>query len=207
MGAIGRELLKHLVFRSFPISNHQTNLVFEGGGFVRYLLPLIFLAGCLKSPIASVPPVETLPVAAEPISEVKPQAQVSPTTDVAAPVEDPKIAAFKSKVGNFLDEARAGVKLFTVDSSYRAVKKKSEEITELFAHLPDVPNSIPESDEISKKLEAINTQFQVAVEFSKYAVELSQLNISEGVEKSLKSIKDAGDQIKGHCDEIEKAIK
>lgn len=117
--------------------------------------------------------------------------------------QDKRIREFKEKVSEYLAEARAGAKLLALGPSLSQARKKAEQITDLYTHLPDVPVDVPKHETVAKRLKNINGSFAVAEATVQLQIQAASLNSAELIEKTRSSIEMIAKDIKAFCSEIE----
>ncbi len=166
---------------------------------------LFFVVGC----VGSSPPVPPVAPAAAAVPEIAKPLEPLTVTETPTPVvavevvkESPKVQILKEKAAHYLAEARAGAKLLGLGVSVKQARDKSEQITDLYTHLPDVPTDLDLTGEIATRLKNINGSFAVAVE----AVKLRDSSAGLGaalLTKIEKQIEKTASDIKGFADEIE----
>ncbi len=137
---------------------------------VAAVLMITIIAGCGDAP--------AIPVAVSP--PVAPVAQS--IVEVQKP--DSKVAAFNEAVAVYVKEARAGLKLFELGLSVQDATEKSKQITDLYVHLPEVPQGVDATLHLSGKLKEINGNFAAAVQVVSLSLQNQQLGNAEGVKKS-----------------------
>ena len=114
-----------------------------------------------------------------------------------------KVRAFQSKVSLYLDEARAGAKLLSRDASMAELEAIEAKLSDLNAHLPDVPTGIDQPEKLTEKLERIETQFALGKGFARLLQSSRQLGDAESTEKTSAGVNEAIAEIKSLADEIE----
>lgn len=124
------------------------------------------------------------------------------------PKESPKARAFKEKLANFLEEARAGAKLLklTPTPTYQKVADKVSQLEDLYTHIPDVPKELDATGEIAKKLEAIHGLFAAAEFAAEQRVRLLKARLRNEAEGNEAQCKEFADRVEKLAAEIESII-
>ena len=163
------------------------------------------------APVATQPPTAVIPkrtdsVQPTAVPSTLPQDRPTVAQQASPAVESPadkRLREFKEQVANYLSQARAGAKLLTLAPSLAQVRKKSEEITELYTHLPDVPDSIAQRKTVAMRLKNINGSFAVAEATVKLQIQAASLNSAELIQNARNNIGMVANDIKKFCTEIE----
>lgn len=132
----------------------------------RFLIVVLvcFVAGCGKNDAPTPQPAIEPPRPGSESAIVDPP-KVKPTPAVEPPKEaanEKRLREFREKVAHYLSEARAGAKLLSLAPSLAQARKKSEEITDLYTRLPDVPVEIKQHELLATRLKNINGSFFAA---------------------------------------------
>lgn len=165
---------------------------------MRRLIFVVLVCGCLRAPNQQ---------------GVSSQENSSTTQNQTASVVaektevDPKIEKFKTQVVAYLDESRAGVKLIGITSDVKKLIEKSNQMTDLYSRLPDTPEIIPGSDQVSKDIKAILGMFGAAVQFAKIIEQFNRIGESDDANKTRQNLDDCAAEIKKLCNKIETAIQ
>ena len=114
--------------------------------------------------------------------------------------------AMKEKMVIFLSEVRAGAKLLTLVASTQQVNEKSNQITDLYTHLPDIPVHLDPRGEVTERLKDINELFTVAVEYPELIARAERNGSEELIMRSTNDLKEIVNDIKKFADEIESKL-
>lgn len=162
--------------------------------FTRCVL-LVLCVGCSKPTAA--------PVASPPAKAASASVETKPLESA----DDKKLKAYKEQVANFIIEARAGVKYIKVASTLGEVRKKREQITELYSHVPDAPDTFEKGDEVAKLLLRINSEFAELPDWVKLQIEYQNLRDAKKAAEMQQTVDKLSDSIKARCTELEKLLE
>lgn len=156
------------------------------------ILFTILLAGCCE---------QAKPVTADPVALYVPEKlpqKAEPTAEEASAV------LFKTKVREYLAEARAGAKLLSTAPKPEDSKKKREQLQDLYSHLPDPPKSLDSRGLFASGLRLVYLTYSVGDNDINKAWMLVEKNKSDEADRVLDI--DLGKKVKELvrlCDEIE----
>lgn len=117
------------------------------------------------------------------------------------------ITTFRESLSQFLVEARAAAKFFTLAPAVESANSKAEQIADLYAHVPDVPDGIDDRESLAEKIKSINGSIAACGLMIRHRDRARRLENAEGLKLAAQidiDLAKSTSDIRDRCDEIER---